>query len=299
MMILTCRQVFGYVTLQDEGRVGQRRYGISTGGAADIDSARKALLLAGSPAREPVLEFAQAAARLHFSSAATVAWTGAAAALSVSNQRLKPNRRLRLEAGSVLDISGPYDGRYGYLGIAGHWVVERYRGSVSPIRLGHDWRPACSVLAKGDTLAIAIDQAGPKSYSSYVRPETRSEVYDVWPAPETAYFRSWIDGHPKLLSERLPRFGTARWRVLPSSNRVGLRLRSVIGAQTIATLTASLSIHSSPTLAGTVQVAPNGDLLVSLADGPTMGGYPRIAVVDERDLGRLAQCLSLVCFRFR
>ncbi len=40
---------------------------------------------------------------------------------------------------------------------------------------------------------------------------------------------------------------------------------------------------------GAVQVPPDGRPVVFLADHPTTGGYPVVAVVDERDLWQCAQ----------
>jgi allophanate hydrolase subunit 2 len=40
---------------------------------------------------------------------------------------------------------------------------------------------------------------------------------------------------------------------------------------------------------GCVQVAADGQPMVMLADGPTTGGYPKIATVISADLGRVAQ----------
>ena len=40
---------------------------------------------------------------------------------------------------------------------------------------------------------------------------------------------------------------------------------------------------------GSIQVPPDGKPIVMLADGPTTGGYPKIATVVTADLAKLAQ----------
>ena len=50
---------------------------------------------------------------------------------------------------------------------------------------------------------------------------------------------------------------------------------------------------------GCVQVPPDGRPIVMLADGPTTGGYPKIATVITADLPRLAQLLPGDSVRFR
>jgi antagonist of KipI len=54
-------------------------------------------------------------------------------------------------------------------------------------------------------------------------------------------------------------------------------------------LAESRKMISSPTALGTVQVLPNGQLVILLNDGQTTGGYPRIANVVLEDIGKLAQ----------
>jgi allophanate hydrolase subunit 2 len=46
---------------------------------------------------------------------------------------------------------------------------------------------------------------------------------------------------------------------------------------------------SEPTCLGAMQVPDGGQPIVILADGPTVGGYPKIAAVIGADLDRFAQ----------
>jgi allophanate hydrolase subunit 2 len=49
------------------------------------------------------------------------------------------------------------------------------------------------------------------------------------------------------------------------------------------------SLISEPVLTGSIQVPSDGQPIVTLHDGPTLGGYPKIAWIDPRDLPRLVQ----------
>jgi allophanate hydrolase subunit 2 len=42
-------------------------------------------------------------------------------------------------------------------------------------------------------------------------------------------------------------------------------------------------------LPGSIQVPADGQPIVTLHDGPTLGGYPKIGWIDPRDLPRLVQ----------
>jgi allophanate hydrolase subunit 2 len=50
---------------------------------------------------------------------------------------------------------------------------------------------------------------------------------------------------------------------------------------------------------GAVQVTPSGEPIVMLADHPTTGGYPVVAVVDPDDVAIVAQALPGTTLRFR
>jgi allophanate hydrolase subunit 2 len=50
---------------------------------------------------------------------------------------------------------------------------------------------------------------------------------------------------------------------------------------------------------GAVQIPDAGTPIVLMPDGPTVGGYPKLAVVRQADLGRLAQCVPGAVVRFR
>ena len=49
------------------------------------------------------------------------------------------------------------------------------------------------------------------------------------------------------------------------------------------------SMISSPVLPGTIQCTPSGKLIVLMVDGQTIGGYPRVGMLAERDRIILAQ----------
>jgi len=77
-----------------------------------------------------------------------------------------------------------------------------------------------------------------------------------------------------------------RFTVDPRSDRMGLRLN----ANGAGLLAAPLrEMVSEGVAVGTVQVPPDGQPIVLLADRQTVGGYPKIAAVASVDLPLLAQ----------
>ena len=69
-----------------------------------------------------------------------------------------------------------------------------------------------------------------------------------------------------------------------TSDRIGLRLEG----ERLRHHGAS-EILSDGLVPGSIQVPPDGKPIVMLADGPTTGGYPKIATVLTADLPLLAQ----------
>jgi allophanate hydrolase subunit 2 len=46
---------------------------------------------------------------------------------------------------------------------------------------------------------------------------------------------------------------------------------------------------SEPVLVGSVQITGGGQPVVTMRDGPTVGGYPKIGWLDEEECRRVAQ----------
>jgi allophanate hydrolase subunit 2 len=72
--------------------------------------------------------------------------------------------------------------------------------------------------------------------------------------------------------------------VSPHSDRIGLRL---VGDP--LPLATAEELPSEGLVLGAVQVPPDGRPVVFLADHPTTGGYPVVAVVEPGDLWQGAQ----------
>jgi allophanate hydrolase subunit 2 len=68
-------------------------------------------------------------------------------------------------------------------------------------------------------------------------------------------------------------------------NRIGIRLHS----ENQSEFAHSLELPSEPSQVGVVQITPNGEAILIGPDGPTIGGYPRIAIVPFFAIGFVAQ----------
>src|SRR5262249_28602622 len=145
-------------------------------------------------------------------------------------------------------------------------------------------------LKKGDVVCGACE-------SSFHLPEHIAGRSLSWDErrryDEPPPFRLWPGPQWNFLAEgERERFFCEQWTITSQSDRVGYRLtgRSLTLRQT--------QIISEPTLVGTVQVPGNGQPLVTMLDGPTVGGYPKLGVIDPSQISWLAQCRpgQKICF---
>jgi allophanate hydrolase subunit 2 len=84
------------------------------------------------------------------------------------------------------------------------------------------------------------------------------------------------------------------WLVTPRSNRVGMRL-----AGEPLSRSREGELASEGTMAGALQIPPEGQPVLFLADHPITGGYPVIGVVVDHQLDLAAQIPIGGRIRFR
>jgi allophanate hydrolase subunit 2 len=137
------------------------------------------------------------------------------------------------------------------------------------------------VVEQAGVLQIGTDPGTPAATVAAARREPRG-IVRVWPGPRADWF---TDG----ALERLCATGWA----LASTSSVGALLS---GAPLRRVREGELL--SEGMVEGAVQVPPDGQPIVMLADHPTTGGYPVLAVVDPRDLGEVAQAAPGTMLRF-
>ncbi len=271
-------RVRGPLSVEDAGRPRQLSVGVPLGGYADRPAAQLANRLVGNLDSAPLLEVALAAPRLRFSHGATIACTGAAVRWTVNGLPVPDWTRVQVGAGDVVDGGGVGErGLFGYLAIGGRWTVRRWRGSVSPLRLGAEVWPRSSSLAAGDELSIEPGVRAGKVWARPVAPWWAREPIRLrfGDAPESALVGEVVG----TSAERFDQLASTRWRVVRrASNRMGVRLAG--GPRWFEPPSAAAERWSGAVLPGVVQWLAGGDLIVAGVDCQTIGGYPRIGWVD-------------------
>jgi antagonist of KipI len=278
-----------YLAVQDAGWTGLRGAGMPVSGAMDGWAFRIANLIAGNGMDAAVLEWALGPGVLRFAADCTVALAGAAVTGTVAGAPLSAYTALRARAGDELRIDGFAAGRFAYVAVSGGVMVDAVLGSRSTYLPGGFGGYEGRLLRAGDALAIGPpEQRRPPP--GWTLPEGLRPAYDrgkilrAVPGPQAELFD--VDA--------LRTFEAAAFRVDAASDRAGYRLRGPSIAPGVRA-----SLPSEGACPGAVQVPDSGQPIVLMPDGPTVGGYPKIAVVCSADLPLLAQRVPGDEVRFR
>jgi len=266
-------------TVQDRGRAGFAHLGIGRSGAADRRAYELANRLVGNHGGEAALEVTFGGLQLRFDRSCLVAITGAPC--RTSGHDLGDQQPVAVPAGATVALATPTMGMRTYLAVRGGIAIEPVLGSMSTDLLGGLGQ---APLRTGDRLAIGSDPATPFPTAAAPRTPDADEPIGIWPGPRAR----WFD------ASAFEALVAAPYTVLPTSNRVGARLRGVGLDRTILR-----ELPSEGLVEGAIQVPADGQPLIFLADHPTTGGYPVIAVVDTAHLSRVAQSRPGENLRFR
>jgi KipI family sensor histidine kinase inhibitor len=267
-------------TVQDLGRHGHRRLGVPQAGALDTDACRAANRALGNAPDAAVLECVLLGPVLRFHRPVSFAVAGAdlGAVLERADLGAWPvplGTAVRARPGNLLAFTGRRAGCRAYLAFAGGLDVPLVLGSRSTDLTAGFGGLSGRAVRRGDVLALGGASPVVPPAAPLPTPDPGEDVVvRVVPGPQHDAFTA--EAHRRLLGEP--------FRVGASSDRVGYRLEG----PPLRTVD-SREVVTDGMVPGCIQVPPDGQPIVVLADGPTTGGYPKIATVVTADLPRLAQ----------
>ena len=265
-------------TVQDLGRRGHRAAGVPLGGAMDAMALRLVNLLVGNGEDAAALEFTLTGPELVFTADTTIAMGGGDFG---GVPRWQP---VRVRAGERVKFGAARTGCRGYLAVAGGLdvpVVLGGRGTYLRAALGGLEGRA---LRDGDELraaAVSREMVGGWQIDERILPSYSA-------APTVRIVRGAQAGE---FDGPLTSVG---FKVTSKSDRMGVRL---IGPEMVRR--DARELISATVAPGTVQVPPDGQPIVLMADAQTIGGYPQIAHVISVDLPLVAQLKPGDTLRFR
>jgi 5-oxoprolinase (ATP-hydrolysing) subunit C len=261
-------------SIQDHGRFGMLRHGISASGPMD----RRAFVLAGELAGNGAggIEFTMAGLEFRLSSGKLrVGFAGGNFVARLNGTRLDWPGTTELNEGDVLAVTPGASGNYGYARFDGDIDVPPVLGSVATstrARLGGlDGRS----LRVGDVIALTGGYQDAPASIARMDAQQRGPVRVTWGLH--------ADLFPQALRQR---FVEAGFAISARLDRMGVRLEDRQGVFADA---AVLSLASDAIVPGDIQILGDGTPIVLMRDHQPTGGYPRIATVISADLDRFAQ----------
>ncbi|KGN37776.1 biotin-dependent carboxyltransferase family protein [Knoellia subterranea] len=268
-------------TVQDLGRPGLAHLGVGRSGAVDRPSLRLANRLVGNDEGDAGLEVTFGGLSLTTTEPVIVALTGAPGAVKVNGRGRDMFAPLALAAGDVLELGMPSRGVRTYVAVRGGLAVESVLGSASTDLLSH---LGPEPVRDGDRISVGeVHGDLPGVDVAPVRTLPDQVVLRVVLGPRDNWFT------PDAVDD----FRRGRFEATSSSDRIGVRLTG----QPLTRRNAD-ELPSEGMVEGAVQVPPDGQPVVFLADHPVTGGYPVIAVVHPADIALAAQLRPGQAVRF-
>lgn len=266
-----------FTTIQDKGRWGYQKFGMSVAGVMDDFSTRIANMLVGNYEYEAVLETTLLGAEIIFNCDEVISITG-----SNMNPRLNGNpipmwTSLFVKSGDKLSSSGAISGLRSYIAFSRGLDVPEIMGSKSTFTRGNLGGYEGRKLNAGDEINLgkkSLLKSGTYLPTQYVPIYSRNNIIRVVLGPQDDYFDQ----------KAIDTFLSSKYTITSEADRMGYRLdgpkiNHIVGAD----------IVSDGVVFGSIQVPGHGSPIIMMADRQTTGGYTKIATVITPDLCTLAQ----------
>jgi antagonist of KipI len=271
-------------TIQDAGRNGYRYLGVNPNGAMDSIAVRLLNILLQNKEDEAAVEVHFPGPDIFFEKDTIIAIGGADFSPYLLNET-KPVNNWQctwVPAGSTLKFRKRISGQRAYIAIKGGIRANEWLGSKST-----------NSLLDFNTIKLR------QQIEILTHPEPDFLpwlAYSIRPPYSCSPLIRLIKGNEYafLTAESKESLESQRFTISKNSNRMGFRLTGEplnVGNK--------IELISSAVDFGTVQLLPDGQLIVLMADHQTTGGYPRIGNVISADLPILAQCGANDTIRFR
>ncbi|ROR20833.1 biotin-dependent carboxylase-like uncharacterized protein [Comamonas sp. BIGb0124] len=295
-----------HTLLQDGGRTGYQHYGVPVNGPMDEWSHRVANALVGNGDDAAVFECTLTGPTVQFTQDTLIALTGARMKVTVDGNTVPFGRAVLVRRGLEMTFGERLHGARCYLAVRGGFATEPVMGSRSTYVRGGFGGVQGRALLRGDRVAIA---GLPREWPA-LRLEHRLTQSGLplvsGPAVDIALPAPAADVPPGTLrfipgpqwraftAEAQKRIAGQPYTVTPQSDRMGYRL-----AGPALALRKPLEMISEAVSFGTIQVPPDGQPIVLMADRQSAGGYPKIGYVATCDLPLLAQAIPGETVRFQ
>jgi antagonist of KipI len=275
-------------TIQDLGRVGYQHLGIPVSGAMDELALRGANRLAGNADDAAAIELGFGGAVFEAEADLCLGLTGVGVRGQVQGRPIPAWMTIFVRRGQLVEVvMEPGAGSWAYVAVAGGVAVPPVLGARATYTRARFGGWGGVPLTAGAVLEIGTptQRAGPPPGATI--PREGRPPYS--PHPTLAALHG-----PQAEQFDAATFWGAPYTLTRDLDRMGYRL----GGPPLTARNAGELLSEGVTL-GAVQVPPDGQPLVMMADRPTTGGYAKVAMVARAEVGCLAQCAPGAQVRFR
>ena len=263
-------------TIQDLGRQGYFRSGLSEGGALDEIAFRWANVLLNNPPNAACIEILMGNFEAEFEQATCIAITGADLGCTLNGQAVGNWQSLTVKKGDRIRFNSPVSGLRAYLAIAEGWQTPIQFGSRSTVLReklggldGHKLQAGQQLAYQANLVEAPKQILKPQWIPNY----NAELILKVLPSYQYEQFSE--------TAKR--RFFTSEYSVSQRIDRMGYRLEGP------AVMAANQQLISEGIAMGAIQVPPDGQPIVLLKDRQTIGGYPKLGCVGSLDCSLLSQ----------
>ncbi len=272
-------------TVQDGGRFGHMKSGITVSGAMDLRSYETANRLVGNVNGEAVLEATLIGPTVEFLEDTVFAVAGADLGLQLNGTAIPMYRAHSAKAGDRLSFAARKGGCRAYIAFRGGIAVQPVMGSrATDLKAGIGGHMGRKLQA-GDILplgtAAGVHFCGIAEKEDFSAP---LKTLRVVMGPQDDRFTDAGIGA----------FLRGEYTVTPQSDRMGIRL----GGEAVAAKNGS-DIITDGICMGAIQIPSDGQPILMMADRQPTGGYAKIANVISADLPLAAQLIPGDRVRFR
>ena len=272
-------------SVQDLGRYGYQHLGINPTGAMDCAAAQIANFLVGNAANEAVLELHFPASIFQFQTDALIALSGADFTATINNMAVPINSPIIVSKSAIIKFTKLVTGARCYIAVRGGFAIAPWLNSYSTNLKANSGGHNGKLLHKGDCLELNIKsnyskQLFGKQYSILSWQVNVQQVYDTTNSVHILLGNEYpflADAAKEILID-------SSFVITSKSDRMGYRLHGLP-----MQLQQPIQLISTAVTKGIIQLLPDGELIILMADHQTTGGYPRVAQVAQFDIPKVAQ----------
>lgn len=261
-----------FSTFQDTGRVGFRMYGVPSSGAMDTGAHHLANALLGNPKNTATIECTMGGFQVQFHLKTSIAVTGAGNLL-INEKTAELYQVHTVSENDIVEIRFTNQGLRTYLAVKGGFASKslmKSRSAVPKIKIGE-------VLKKGMGIGLEVETNRPIPNKIFQIAFPKFEKHKTIRIMEGQEI-DWISSESRQLLYN---------QDFTLSNRCD-RMGYLLEGKALD-LAVKKELLSTAVMAGTIQLTPNGQMIILMNDCQTTGGYPRIGQVAAVDLPILAQ----------